>query len=69
MHSKLNIAHEFLQDITIENMLSLNEIADDFTAPPATNDLDTLASLLGVVFYFMVSIQPIPPLHTPANFT
>ncbi|KAK3048423.1 hypothetical protein LTR09_010254 [Extremus antarcticus] len=50
MHSKLNIAHEYLQDTTITNLLSLERIAEVFTAPPATNDLDTLASLLGVIF-------------------
>ncbi|KAK3051185.1 hypothetical protein LTR09_007581 [Extremus antarcticus] len=31
MHSKLNIAHEWLQDATIESILSLSEIASDFT--------------------------------------
>ncbi|KAK3708408.1 hypothetical protein LTR37_011504 [Vermiconidia calcicola] len=53
MHSKLNIAHEYLQDSTIINILSLNEIAADFTAPPQTTDLDSLAALLGVVLYFV----------------
>lgn len=42
-----------LQDSTFLNILSLGEIAKDFTAPPAVNNIDTLASLLGVSLYFI----------------
>lgn len=32
-HNKLNVDHEYLQDATLENFMSLSDIASDFTAP------------------------------------
>jgi len=55
------VSHEFLQDETIENSLSLSRIAEVFTAPPASNSLDSIASLLGVIFYFIVRTSFHPP--------
>ncbi|KAK3720009.1 hypothetical protein LTR37_004132 [Vermiconidia calcicola] len=53
MHDKLNVAHEYLQDETLENLMSLSEISTDFTAPSTWLTDDDLYAVLGAVFYMI----------------
>lgn len=49
-HDKLNVAHEYLQDSTLENFMSLTEIANDFTAPSTWTTADDMYAILGAIF-------------------
>lgn len=56
-HDKLNVAHEYLQDSVLDNFLSLDEIADDFTTPENWTTYDDLLALLGTAFYLVGGIS------------
>ena len=57
-HSKLNVAHELLQDTAIDDMLSLDTIASDFSAPTNTgmNSLSIIASILSAGIFLAGSV-------------
>ncbi|KAK5175180.1 uncharacterized protein LTR77_000317 [Saxophila tyrrhenica] len=57
-HSKLQASHEALQDGTIDNMLSIAQITEDFSAPSSDgmNSLVLIASLLSASIFLAGSV-------------
>lgn len=49
--SKLNVAHEYLQDATIDTLMSLSDIGADFTAPESDNTLELFAGLISASLF------------------
>ena len=54
-HSKQSVAHEYLQDNTLNNLMELPKIAADFTSPDTWSTTDDLYAVLGAIFYVVVS--------------
>lgn len=50
------VAHEYLQDSTIDNLMALSEIASDFTAPSTWTTDDDMYAILGAIFYLVGGI-------------